>query len=774
MAKTLPVLLLKDFVILPNQEVKVETGETFSFETLALSEEEFSSEILIVSPRDSLEEMPEIEDLPNLSVVAKIKKKITLPNGSLRVTFFGLQRVKISKYYPFSKESILLCDYFHIQQHKIGESEELALRKELKKVLRKYIKLSPHASNNILQDLDEYETFADFVDKIASFLPTTLENKISYVEETSVIKRANKLLDDFTVELKILKLDQKINQNLQTSLEENQKEFVLREKIREIERELGEENKKSEEIEQYFSLLKDLNLPQTTYQKVFREIKKYEFMNEMSPEISFVRNYLDLFFTLPWNEETIETEDLKLIESQLNKTHYGLKNVKTRVLEYAAMKKRNPLLQAPIICLVGPPGVGKSTIASSIAKALHRKFYKISVGGLNDSSELTGHRRTYLGSAPGKIITALQKCGSKNPLILIDEVDKMVKDYKGDPASVLLDILDSNLNQNFVDSYLEEPMDLSHVLFFLTANHLEDIPSELKDRLEIISLSSYSTMEKIKVAKEYLLPLIHLDYHIREGEIVITDDALKHLILNYTNEAGVRDLKRNLEELYRKVILSSTKNKKNLGITIDSKDLKRFLEEKADVLDLKPTILRSGLVLGLAVTDIGGTILPLESVMYSGSGKVFMTGSIGEVMKESLEVVFSFLKSHAKEFDVSERTLKTKDVHIHAMEGAIKKDGPSAGVSILTSLISLYTNRLVSFDIAMTGEMTLRGEILPVGGVKEKVIGAYNRGIKTVILPEANKLDLKNIPKEVKTSLEIILVREYKEIYEVIFKKKKG
>ncbi len=773
MARILPVLLLKDFVLLPTQEIKVEPGKTFSYETLSLSEENYDGELIVVSPKDVLEEMPGFEDLPNVAVIARVKKKIVLPNGNIRVTFLGIKRVKINRYFSFSdNEEIIACNYLSLQETKVSEADSKALQKELLKLLKKYVRLSPHVSNEILQNLIEIESLSDFTDFIAAFLPTTLENKLYYMEEVNVKMRANRLLEDLTVELKILKLDQKINQSLQQSLDKNQKEFILRERIREIQKELGEENKKTLEIEGYLQKLNALDLPQTTRNKVLNEIKKYEFMTEASPEISFVRNYLDLFFELPWNEETIETEDLKFIEKELNKTHYGLKNVKTRILEYAAMKKRNPLLQSPIICLVGPPGVGKSTIAASIAKALHRKFYKISVGGLNDSAELTGHRRTYLGSAPGKIITALQKCGSKNPVLLIDEVDKMVKDYKGDPASVLLDILDANLNQNFIDSYLEEPMDLSHVLFLLTANRIDDIPTELKDRLEIIELSSYSTLEKIKVAREYLLPIIHLDYHIREKEIEITDAALKYLILNYTNEAGVRDLKRKLEELYRKVLLNSVKKKVNLGIQLETKDVKKYLEERIDIQDMKPTVLKNGLVMGLAVTENGGVILPFESVLYAGTGLIHMTGSLGNVMQESIEVVLSYLKSNSKSLEINEKHFKNKDFHIHAMEGAIPKDGPSAGVTIATSLISLLSNRLVAQDIAMTGEMTLRGEILPVGGIKEKIIGAYNRGIKKVILPEANKLDLKQIPNSVKTSLEIILVKDYKDVYDVIFKGK--
>jgi len=460
MAKTLPVLLLKDFVLLPHQEVKVEPGQTFSFDTLFLSEKEYNGELIIVSPKDTLEEMPGLDELPSVAVIAKIKKKMTLPNEKIRVTFVGLKRVKISKYFESKQEGILACDYLSLHESKMSETNELVYKKELTKLLKRYVRLSPNVSNEILQNISEIETLYDFTDFIAAFLPTTLENKIYYLEETNLTKRVEHLLKDLTMELKILKLDQKINQSLQEALDKNQKDFVLREKMREISKELGEENKKLLEVEEYIKKLNALDLPNTTRHKILNEIKKYEFMAETSPEISFVRNYLELFFDLPWNEETIETEDLKMIETTLNKTHYGLKEIKSRILEYAAMKKRNPLLQSPIICLVGPPGVGKSTIAASIAKALHRKFAKISVGGLNDSSELTGHRRTYLGSAPGKIITALQKCESKNPLILIDEVDKMVKDYKGDPASVLLDILDPNLNQNFIDSYLEEPMDL--------------------------------------------------------------------------------------------------------------------------------------------------------------------------------------------------------------------------------------------------------------------------------------------------------------------------
>ena len=383
-----------------------------------------------------------------------------------------------------------------------------------------------------------------------------------------------------------------------------------------------------------------------------------------------------------------------------------------------------------------------------------------------------GHRRTYIGSSPGKIITSLQKCGSKNPVLLIDEVDKMSKDYRGDPASVLLDVLDPNLNQNFVDSYIEEPFDLSHVLFILTANYKEDIPIELQDRLEMIELSSYTAMEKLKLAKEYLLPAIYLEYHITEEEVSFTDEALNHIILNYTNEAGVRDLRRKLETILRKVIMDSVKKKKNLSLQIAPKDIKKYLDEQLSITALKPQVLSSGLVNGLAITGIGGVVMPIESTLYDGKGNVIVTGLLGDVMQESLRVVMSFLKSNAKAFEINENVFAKKDVHIHMLEGAIPKNGPSAGVAITTSLISLYTNKKVSPEIAMTGEMTLRGEIMPVGGIKEKVISAYNEGIKKIFLPQANELDMKKIPKEIRNQIEIIFVKRYQDIYEEIFLKR--
>ena len=564
-ASTLPVLLIKEFVLLPNQEVKLELHNSLSYLVMELSRKSYQNQLVLVCPKDSLEELPTIDDLPEIAVVARIEKRLPLEDGRERITLVGKERVKIKQFYNYKKsKDILLCDYTSPVLPKIVSTKEMALKKELIRLLKQYVKTSPNLDNSILQILSLKTSLYEMTDSIAVYLPMTIEKKLSYVSELNAYKRGEALLDDFVIELQVLKLDQTVNERLQQAMEEEQKEYVVKEKIRLLQEEIGEDDEQRKETLKYQSLLSEIELPYKTKKKIESEIQKFSYMSDNSPDLSFERTYLDTFFSLPWNEERIEATDLSYVESILNKSHYGLKEIKERILEYAAMKSRNPLLASPILCLVGPPGTGKSTIAASIAKSLNRDFAKISVGGLNDSSELIGHRKTYLGSAPGKIIQALQKCGSKNPVLLIDEVDKMVKDYKGDPASILLDVLDPNLNQSYTDNYLEEPFDLSHVLFLLTANYIQDIPPELKDRLEVIEISSYTTLEKIALAKDYLLPSIYLEYHLENENIKFSDEALEYIILNYTYEAGVRDLRRKLETILRKMMLESVKKKSGM------------------------------------------------------------------------------------------------------------------------------------------------------------------------------------------------------------------
>ena len=770
MMKTLPVILLKGFVLLPKEEVKIELNNELSRRIIMLSGKSFDSQIIIVSPKDTLEETPDVSDLPKVVVYGTILSKMELPNGHLRVKILGQKRVKVKKYFnEIDDENVLKCNCEELKKSKVDLALESALKRKLQTILKKYVNLNPSLSNTIFGLINNRQSLEEMTDLIVSFMSLSMDKKLFYMQEVSSQKRANYLLQDLNYEIEVLKYDQELNDSLQKGLDENQKEFILREKLKEIKKALGEENEKKVEANEWLNKLATLNLDSKTVTKIKREINKYEQMNDLSPDASFIRNYLETFFALPWHKFSYDENDLDRILINLNKTHYGLSEVKNRIIEYCAVKKRNPNLRSPIICLVGPPGVGKTTIAMSIAKALNKEFYKISVGGLNDASELCGNRRTYIGSGPGKIMEAMIKCGTNNPVLLIDEVDKMVKDYHGDPASVLLDVLDYPQNQTFIDHYIEEPFDLSNVLFILTANDLTKIPIELKDRLEIIEVSSYTLYEKINLAKEYLLPKIYEEYGIDAKELTIADGVISSIINHYTKEAGVRDLKRKLETLVRKILTKSIKSKKKLAMSITEKDLKKYLDIFLYEEEILPKTQEAGLVNALAWTSVGGRVLPIESCLFKGNGKLQMSGSLKEVMKESIMVSLDYLKSHYEQTS----DLGEYDLHIHAIDGATPKDGPSAGVAIVTSLLSLIMKKNIAQTIAFTGEITLRGDILPVGGIKEKLIGAFNSGIHTVYLPKENNKDLKSVPEYVLDNLEIILVSNYSEIYKKLFKEKK-
>lgn len=768
MQNTLPVMLLKKLILLPNQEVKLELNNDLTKEVILLSGKKYNHEVLIVCPKNELEEIPDVDDLPFIGVIGKIMNPLELPNGHLRIKLLGLRRVKIEKYFSTKNDEMLKCHYKELPKQKISEAEELAFKRKLRTLLKRYIKVSPNISNSILTTMEEIDSVGLLTDMVSSFIPISFEKKIGYMEEINPLKRAEELIHDLQLELQAIKIDNKIEKNLQNELEENQKEFILREKLREIEKELGVDDPKKQEVEDFLAKLKTLNINAKTKEKIAHEIKKYDLTPEMSPDSSIIRNYLDWIFDLPWNEESKDETDLVKIKENLNLSHYGLEDLKKRIIEYVAIKKRNPLLHSPILCLVGPPGVGKTSIASSIAKSLNKEFYKISVGGLNDSTELNGHRRTYIGSSPGKIIQGLKKCATKNPVFLIDEIDKMVNDYKGDPASVLLDILDPEQNTIFTDNYIEEPFDLSHIFFILTANNQYNIPNELRDRLEIIELSSYTLFEKIDIAKNHLLPTILEEHGSTKEEIKINDSILEYIIKYYTKEAGVRDLKRVLESLTRKILTDN--HEQELKKIVTKKDITTYLGEKKYGETSVTRQMTPGLVYGLAYTTVGGTVLPLESCLYEGSGKIVCTGSLGKVMKESIDVAISYIKAHSNELKVNDFYFHKKDFHLHALEGSIPKDGPSAGVTITTSLISLIRNEKIPNDVAMTGEMSLRGDVLPIGGLKEKLIGAYNEKIKTVFIPKKNHPDLAEVPEFVKQNINIIEVSNYKEIYKHLFK----
>lgn len=748
----IPVIILKNLIILPNQEIKLELSNAISQKSIAVATNKYNNEILVIAPIDTFEEEPGVDDLPKVGVIAKVKSRIVINDG-IQVVLRGIKRVAVTKYYN-SNDDILYSEIMHIDLPAVVKDEESAIKRKLIAVLKEYIDNSNHLSNDVLGLLQD-KNLNKTTDIIASFLPFDVNKKLRYMQEINPLKRAKTLIIDLSEEIKIIELDNELDEKVNISFNEDQRKFILREKVKIINEELGEESISNSEINRFKELLSKLRISSKTKEKIEREIKKLEFMNESSPEFSVIRNYLDYLLNLPWNKSTKENANFNKVRESLDKTHYGLDEIKSRITEYVAIKNINKDINPPIICLVGPPGVGKTSIASSIAAALNRKFYKISVGGLNDATELIGSRKTYLASSPGKIIGGINKVGSNNLVILIDEVDKMVKDYKGDPASVLLEILDPVQNKKFVDNYLEEPFDLSNVLFILTANNEEDIPYALVDRVELININSYTLFEKKDIARKYLLPKICEEHKLVEKER-FSDDIILFIINNYTNEAGVRELTRVLTSLVRKMAINNIKtiNKdkiiKLLGNPKYSNDT-----QKEDSI---------GVASALAYTPVGGIVTTVQVITYPGSGKIITTGNLGKIMQESIEVITTVVKSKYK------HNLSKMDIHFHYLSADTKKDGPSAGLASIVALLSVLEKKKIPSDIAFTGEISLNGNILKIGGLKEKLIGAYNNGIKTVYIPASNEMDLVYLPNVIKENMQINLTSNIDEIYTKLFK----
>jgi len=760
----LPVKPLKDIIILPNQEVKLET--TKEDEIIIVSNKHHNGTLLLVSPKDTLEENPSINDLPLIGIVCTIKNIIDLPNGNVRLTIEGNTRVNVLSYKLLEdNKNILMASVTQVEDIIFDIVEETAIKRKLFKTLTKYINISHTISNSVLSQIEKINDLDKLTDIVAIFIPLSNDKKITYMNEVNALKRANNLIYDISVEIEVCELDEKIEDTLREEMEKSQKEYILREKIKYIKKELGEPDNDNSK---YYEKLDDLVLTDQTKRKLAREVERLDRMQDGHPEKTVLLNYLDTILNLPWNKVSMEETDINTVKKSLNKSHYGLEEVKVRILEYVALKKRNPDIKSPIICLVGPPGVGKTSISMAIAHALNRKFYKFSVGGLNDVAELTGNRRTYLGSSMGRIMQAISKCDCKNPVILIDEVDKMVKNNLSDPASALLEIVDSEQNHLFIDNYLEEPFDLSQVFFIMSANDCDNIPLVLYDRLEIINLSSYTLEEKMDIAKKYLIPKIYKNFKIKEKELSIKDEVIKLIIENYTKEAGLRELNRKLEKLIRKIILKYNE----LNISVDIKIAKELLgeieyESNIDILN------EAGVVNALCYTTYGGCIMPIECCMFQGKGEIITTGSLGTVITESIEVAISYIRSHKDTFLVNDYFFDNRDIHIHFLEGSIPKEGPSAGVAITTSILSLLLNKKISKSVAMTGEISLNGEILEVGGLKEKIIASYNNNIKKIFIPTSNIKNLCEIPSDILKKLEIIGVSNYKEIYDKIFREDK-
>lgn len=750
----IPVIILKKIVLLPNQEIKLELSNELSAKTIKEANLNYNGKLLIISPIDSKEEAPSVEDLPKVGVLAKIKSKILI-NSNIQVKIKGIKRVAVNRYFN-DVENILYTEAMSIEIPALIKDEEKAIIKKLIETLKKYIDLAHHASNDILNFLNKESNLDVITDTIVSYLPFDINKKLEYMQNINPLKRAKSLIVDINEEIKLLEIDEELDDKVNKSFSIDQKNFILKEKLKVIKQELGENFHQEQTAKKFRDTLDKLKIDKDIKDKIKREIDKFEITNESSPELSIIETYIENVLSLPWNKSTKENANFNLVMQSLNETHYGLEKIKERITEYVAIKNINKDIKSPIICLVGPPGVGKTSIAMSIAKALNRKFYKISVGGLNDSTELIGSRRTYLAAAPGKIIQGIKRTNSNNPVILIDEVDKMVKDYKGDPASTLLEILDPVQNKYFIDNYIEEPFDLSKVLFILTANYINDIPITLLDRVEIIELNSYTLFEKKDIAKKYLLPNIFAEHIIIDESIRFSDELLYFIINNYTKEAGVRELERILTTLVRKMAINNIKtiNKEKV---IKLLGYPPFCEELIDEN-------KWGVVNSLAYTNIGGLVTKTEVIEYKGNGNIKITGNVGSTMKESIEVIISYIKSKYK------YNFNNIDLHFHFLDSAIKKDGPSGGLSIAVALISLFEKKIILNDVAFTGELTLNGKILRIGGLKEKLIGAYNKNIKVVYIPKQNCDDLKDIPKIVLESMEIKTVENFDEVYEIFFK----
>ncbi len=757
----LPVLVLNGITLLPNNDIRIEFDSDTSKLIIDESELFHNNLILIVNEQEK-------HILPGLGVVAKLSHKIELPNGNIRVVATGLYRAQVIKYLNQNKQGELLESIIQkIELTEIDVTEEEHYINKLYKEFESYTRALPYVSNEPLNILASIKSLNKMTDIIVPYLQIDNARYLEYLFEIDSTKRLQMILEDIYHEIEIFEIEKNIDDKISRELDESQREYILRQKIKAIKEELGDTSLKEDEVENLRNKIDKLKANDKIKERLYTELARFETLTVASPELSVVRSYIDWLLSLPWDNYTIDNDDLLTVRKKLDESHNGLDEVKTRIIEFLAVKQMTNSLRGPIICLVGPPGVGKTSLAFSIAEAMNRNFTKISVGGIHDEAELIGHRRTYLGSSPGRIIQSLKKAKSSNPVFLIDEIDKMQKDYKGDPASVLLEILDPEQNKYFSDNYIEEDYDLSKVMFIATANYIENIPAALKDRLEIVELSGYTEYEKMDIAKNYLIPKICKEHGVNSAGIVIKDEVIKKIIRSYTKEAGVRELERKLATIIRKIVTSIVEKRVLMNkYIIDSKKVEEFLG-KPKYTNHADSQAGVGVVNGLAYTEYGGDVLPVEVTYFKGNGELVLTGSLGEVMKESALIALDYIKANYKKFGIKYDELIKNDIHIHVPEGSIPKDGPSAGITLTTALISAFTKTKIPKNIAMTGEITLKGNVLPIGGLKEKSIGALRSGIKKIIIPEENLRDLDEIPSEVKDEIEYVVVKNYKEIFEM-------
>ncbi|HIE5526335.1 TPA: endopeptidase La, partial [Clostridioides difficile] len=725
--------------------------------------------IFLTSQKEAEVDEPGEEDFYHVGTICKVKQMIKLPGDTVRVLVEGVSRGRVKKIEQEDGYFRAVIEEIVFNSDNLDSETEVEIEAFVRNVFdafEEYINIGNRVSPEILISLADIEDVDRFIDTIAANIYLKSSQKQEILEEFDIRKRLELIYSILLEEIDILKIEKKITLRVKKQMNKVQKEYYLREQLKAIQKELGEEEDINSEADEYREKLKKIKAPKTTKEKIEKEIDKFSKISSMSPDVSVSRNYLDTIFSLPWNKETKDKLDITKAKDILDEDHYGLEKVKERILEYLAIRTLAKSLKGPIICLVGPPGTGKTSIVKSIARALNRKFVRISLGGVRDEAEIRGHRRTYVGSIPGRIINGVKEAQTKNPVFLFDEIDKMAADYKGDPASAMLEVLDPEQNKDFVDHYLEIPFDLSKILFVTTANSLGNIPRPLLDRMEVIEVSGYIEEEKLNIARKYLLPKQIKEHALKENFIKIDDETLRSIINHYTREAGVRTLERTIGKICRKVAKKYVEDPTLEEVVINKSDLETYLGKdmfKYQLAEVNPQI---GLVNGLAWTAVGGVTLEVEVNVLKGKGEIVLTGKLGDVMKESAKTGISYIRSIVDKFDIDPEFYKTNDIHIHIPEGAVPKDGPSAGITMALAVISALTKRPVPGNIAMTGEITLRGRVLAVGGVKEKLLAAHRAGITKVLIPKECEADLDEIPENVKEKMEFVLVEHMDEVLE--------
>ncbi|HAG73892.1 MAG TPA: endopeptidase La [Thauera sp.] len=763
----LPLLPLRDVVVFPHMVIPLFVGRPKSIKALENAMEDGKS-ILLVAQKSAAKDEPAVEDLYSIGCIANILQMLKLPDGTIKVLVEGVQRAHIDSVSDL--RTVFVATARPVVPVEAGNNELEAMRRAIIAQFDQYVKLNKKIPPEILSSLAGIDEAGRLADTIAAHLPLKLEQKQEVLEMFDTAERLERLLSQLEGELDILQVEKRIRGRVKRQMEKSQREYYLNEQVKAIQKELGE-GEEGADFEEMDKKIKAAGMPKEALAKAEAEFKKLRLMSPMSAEATVVRNYIDTLVGLPWKKKSRVSKDLAEAETVLDKDHYGLERVKERILEYLAVQQRVDKVKAPILCLVGPPGVGKTSLGQSIAKATNRKFIRMALGGVRDEAEIRGHRRTYIGSMPGKILQNMSKVGVKNPLFLLDEVDKLGMDFRGDPSSALLEVLDPEQNHTFQDHYVEVDFDLSDVMFVATANTL-NIPAALLDRMEVIRLSGYTEDEKVNIAQRYLLPKQMKNNGLKRDELSVTEEAVRDIVRYYTREAGVRSLEREISKVCRKVVKQLVLRSRSTKVVVNAKNLDKFLGVRKYSFGMAEKENQIGQVTGLAWTEVGGELLTVEAVQLPGKGKVVTTGKLGEVMQESIQAALSVVRKRARSLGIDPDFYQKSDIHIHLPEGAIPKDGPSAGIAISTALVSVLTGIPVRCDVAMTGEITLRGEVLAIGGLKEKLLAAVRGGIRTALIPEENVKDLAEIPDIIKNAIEIVPVKWIDRVLELALERK--